>query len=145
MTAIQVSDEMAGTLRVFCEGTGMSMDEVIRQGLQCLIGKALVSGSKKAVTPVGGGDESGGLRTQEGALLPNGLKLRKRYKGKVYEGEVKGDVIRLDGFEKQFNSPSVAGIAVTGYNVNGWRFWEYLADADANRWRPLEELRHNSR
>jgi|SRR6267378_1516241 len=145
MIAIQVSDEMAGALRVFTEGTGRSTDEVIRQGLQCLIEKAMMGGGpKKGLTPVVSGD-SKGLRTQEGVLLPNGLRLRKRYKGKLYEGSVKGNTIRLEGFEKEFYSPSVAGIEVTGYNVNGWRFWEYLADPEADLWRPLEELRHSLR
>ena len=140
MVAVQVSDEMAGALRVFCEGTGRSADEIIRQGLQCLIEKSLVAGSKRSIAPAVSSGSSG-LRTQEGVLLADGLRLRKRYKGTLYEGVVNGGVICLNGFDKEFHSPSVAGIAVTGYNVNGWRFWEYLADPDTDRWRPLENLR----
>jgi hypothetical protein len=48
--------------------------------------------------------------------------------------------IKVEGIDKFFMSPSMAGIAVTGYNTNGWAFWEYF-DQQAQEWKSLNDLR----
>jgi hypothetical protein len=79
------------------------------------------------------------FRTREGVRLLWGLQLRKVFKGKEYFAEVEPAGIRVDGIDKVFMSPSLARIAVTGYNTNGWVFWEYRDDK--GQWKPLDELR----
>jgi hypothetical protein len=39
-----------------------------------------------------------------------------------------------------YTSPSAAAIAVTGYSVNGWRFWRYR-DPGSGREVPIDRLR----
>ncbi len=42
-----------------------------------------------------------------------------------------------------FLSPSLAAVAVTGYNTNGWSFWDSW-DEKTQNWRPLDDLRKDS-
>ena len=72
-----------------------------------------------------------------GGKIPNGTRLRTTYKTKIFEGEVRGGVIWIDG--NGYDNPSFAARAVGHGSVNGWRVWEYL-DAQSE-WRPLTELR----
>lgn len=68
------------------------------------------------------------------------LKLRAKYKGKVYKAYVSRDgIIVFHG--RRFYSPSKAGkpIVAKGTAINGWHFWEYeRAHGD---WVRLNELR----
>lgn len=74
----------------------------------------------------------------KGVILKNGLKLRKRYRGKEYTAEVKNNQIQYNG--KPYYSPSAVAMEISGINVNGWVFWEYFDDEN-NTWRILNELR----
>lgn len=74
----------------------------------------------------------------KGVHMRNGLNLRKRFKGRILEAEVRGDKIYYDG--KSYTSPSGAAVAAAGTNVNGWRFWEYF-DETAGGWKSLSDLR----
>lgn len=75
-----------------------------------------------------------------GVKFKHGTNFRVIYKGKTYNAKV------IDGFlvynEKRYSSPSMAGIAITGYNVNGWRFWEQYIP-ESNSWMKIERLRKN--
>ena len=67
------------------------------------------------------------------AHLPEGTKLRKWYDRQMVEAVIKDGAIFYNG--QAYQSPSAAGMAVTGgSNVNGWIFWEYL-DEKTNRWK----------
>jgi hypothetical protein len=64
--------------------------------------------------------------------LTAGTRLMARYKGKEHACEV---VRTKDGLRyrlkdgKEFNSPSSAGMQITGgIAVNGWRFWSVEGD-----------------
>src|SRR6266478_6255769 len=48
--------------------------------------------------------------------------------------------IRIEGENRVFLSPSLAAMAVTGYNTNGWVFWDYC-DEQTQTWRPLDQFR----
>ena len=55
-------------------------------------------------------------------------ELRVTFKGKEYLAAVNPDgTILVEGHEELFNSPSRAGKAVTGREVDGWTFWSYGA------------------
>jgi len=62
-------------------------------------------------------------------LPPIGTTLTGRYKGKVYEARVIKNSSSLDGKAINFrgnlySSMSTAAKEITGYHVNGWRFWK---------------------
>ncbi|MCW2338912.1 putative CopG family antitoxin [Sphingobium sp. B2D3A] len=73
-----------------------------------------------------------------GVLFPNGTKLKADYKGRTYFAEIQnGQWLDSNGIVR--TSPSDAAGAITGNNVNGWRFWHAKGPADAN-WRRLDEF-----
>ena len=56
------------------------------------------------------------------------VELRVTFKGKEYLAAVNPDgTILVEGHEQPFNSPSRAGKAITGREVDGWTFWSYGA------------------
>jgi len=83
--------------------------------------------------------QPGGGFYSRGLLLPNGTKIRARYKQKLYRAEVQDD-IWVDADGRKHSSPSAAAAAITGTNVNGWRFWEALRPGD-KEWARLELLK----
>lgn len=88
---------------------------------------------EKPSPPPGEGLHVGGVH------LKDGLKLRKRFKGRMLEAEVRNGKIYFNG--RGYTSPSGAAVAaVGGTPVNGWRFWQYL-DETSGGWRSLTVLR----
>lgn len=68
----------------------------------------------------------------------NGFELQRVYKKKTYKASVSADgIINYAG--KQFSSPSLAAVAVTGRPINGWKFWSFK-DA-SGKWVKLDALR----
>lgn len=77
--------------------------------------------------------------SSRGINLPNGTKLRARYKNQEYTAQIElGEW--LDNQGRVHSSPSAAAAAITGTNVNGLRFWEAKRPSDLG-WRRLELLR----
>jgi len=74
----------------------------------------------------------------QGVLLKNGLKLRRKYCGKLVEATVEKNHISYNG--KEYTSPSGAARAVTENSVNGWVFWQYY-DEKTRKWQILSKLR----
>lgn len=72
-----------------------------------------------------------------GRFLPNGTKLRARYKSIIYYGEIKRSQLIYD--DKVFKSASAAARAVTDNNVNGLEFWEVKRPDDTS-WKKLSAL-----
>src|SRR3990172_5266336 len=59
-----------------------------------------------------------------GERMPN--ELRVTFKGKEHLAAVNPDgTILVEGHDEPFNSPSRAGKAVTGREVDVWTFWSY--------------------
>ena len=57
------------------------------------------------------------------SLLSAGDVLLVRYKGTDYRATVKSNgYLSLRG--RDYPSPTAAAVAITGGNVNGWRFWK---------------------
>ena len=93
--------------------------------------------SKKEPTSPTGGPMPGDW-IAKGVRFPAGTEFRATYKGKTYLARVEGGALVLDG--KRHDSPSSAAVAITGNNVNGWRFWEARLPGQAN-WKIIESLR----
>ena len=74
----------------------------------------------------------------KGGRIPHNTKLRAHYKGEEYRAEVTDGYIILNG--KRYGSPSMAAVAITGSNINGWLFWKYY-NQESDEWRSIEELR----
>lgn len=73
------------------------------------------------------------------AFFPNGTRFRATYKGQTYRASIEGERwVGEDGIARQ--SPSEAAGAISGTNVNGWRFWYALRPQDQD-WRRLDEFR----
>jgi hypothetical protein len=65
-------------------------------------------------------------------LLPEGAVIDFPYKGQTFHAKVRDGCIDYAG--ALYDSPSPAGMAITGSSVNGWRVWQYHG-------RTLAELR----
>ena len=71
--------------------------------------------------------------------LPEGTKFKATYKGKLYSAQiVNGQWVDQDGLVRR--SPSDAAGAISGTNVNGWRFWHVQRPGEVG-WRRLDELK----
>jgi hypothetical protein len=71
--------------------------------------------------------------------FPEATKLRATYKGRTYWAEIKHSKwLGEDGVER--NSPSDAAGAISGTNVNGWRFWHAQRPGDLE-WHRLDSLK----
>lgn len=87
---------------------------------------------------LGRASAAGGFYSR-GLTLPNGTKLRARYKGKEHLAEIKrGAFVTADGCEH--DSPSAAATHITSTTVNGLRFWEGMREGDRG-WRRLDAIR----
>lgn len=133
---IEVTDDVGREVHRLCGMLNVTADALLRRLLK--MPEHLDSALPRPQSPRP--QEPNGLRTREGVTLEEGLQLRKRYKGKAYLARVEPDGIAVEGIANRFTSPSLAGVAITGYPVNGWLFWEYF-DKEMREWRALDELR----
>lgn len=76
--------------------------------------------------------------TTKGVPFPAGTEFRANYKGQTINGHVESGALVVNG--KVFHSPSAAAVSITGYPVNGWRFWECRIPGQSS-WKILESLR----
>ena len=83
-------------------------------------------------------EDTGGRRPVLAPYTTKRFEIRYRYKGKVYKATVRKDGSILFA-RKRFNSPSVAGVAITHHSVDGWYVWKY--ERAPGEWVPLNELR----
>jgi hypothetical protein len=74
----------------------------------------------------------------DGVSFPEGTEFRKVYKHKEHRAVVRQGALWLDG--TAYETPTSAAMAITGNNVNGWRFWEFHRQGRA-RWHPIDILR----
>lgn len=86
------------------------------------------------------GKERKGRKPALAKYIQKRLRLRTKYKGKIYKAHVRRDgMILFNG--RKFYSPSKAGesIVAKGTAINGWYFWEY--ERAPGDWVRLNELR----
>jgi hypothetical protein len=108
--------------------------EEIREATKAMASEA-IKGAAKIVRSAG---------KRQPALLILGDRMPKdlivSFKGQDFTAAVLGDGrIHLNNLGETFNSPSRAGKAVAGREVDGWTFWSYLK-ADGTR-EKLDALR----
>jgi hypothetical protein len=90
---------------------------------------------------------AGGLLAS-GVTIPNGLRLRLNYRGKLLPAQVREDRIWIA--DQPFLSPSaaaIAGAAILGFDhatLNGWWYWEYEIPNEPGQWRRLMTLRKDA-
>lgn len=71
--------------------------------------------------------------------FPDGTQFRATYKGRTYLAEIKdGQWVGQDGSVR--TSPSDAACAISGTNVNGWRFWFAKRPEDAE-WSRMDHFK----
>lgn len=71
--------------------------------------------------------------------FPDGTRFRATYKGQTFTAKILGDRwVDQDGTPR--NSPSEAAGAISGTNVNGWRFW-FAQRPGEDDWHKLEDLK----
>jgi hypothetical protein len=71
--------------------------------------------------------------------LPNGTLFRATYKGKTYRAWINQSQW-IDELGNIRTSPSDAASAITGNNVNGWRFWFVRRPQDED-WQRMDALK----
>lgn len=74
-----------------------------------------------------------------GVLFPEETQFRATYKGRTYFASVRdGRWVGQDGVVR--TSPSDAASAISGTNVNGWRFWRAIRPGETE-WKLLDDFR----
>jgi hypothetical protein len=103
------------------------------------------SPASSSTTPEGDKQQMGLLQHLMGGIwfgnvhFPDGTRFRANYKGRTHQAEIKnGQWLGDDGVFRR--SPSDAAGAISGTNVNGWRFWNVQLPSDPT-WQRLEDLR----
>lgn len=86
-----------------------------------------------ALAPQGGGAWFSNV------FLPNGTIFRSTYKGKTYRAWINQSQW-VDQFGNVRTSPSDAASAITGNNVNGWRFW-FVKRPGEDDWQRMDALK----
>jgi hypothetical protein len=71
--------------------------------------------------------------------FPNGTVFRATYKGKTYRARIQQSQW-IDEFGQIRSSPSDAAGAISGTNVNGWRFWFVRRPQDED-WQRMDALK----
>lgn len=133
---IEIDFEVFKALTSRRETESTTYNDVIRTLLK-LPPAGVPSPSAEEASSISGA--AGGLRfSNRGLKLPEGTELRATYKGNVYRAQIQGGRwIDQDGNEH--SSPSAAASAITGNNVNGWRFWEARRPGETN-WLKLDAI-----
>jgi len=128
MHRIEVDFEVWRELTSRRESEEVSYNDVLRKML------TLPPGAKPGAeeTPAGEG------LTMRGMLFPAGTKFRATCKGRRYSGEIIDGALVVNG--ERYQSPSRAGKALMGYNVNGWHFWQVKLPG-SGEWRLLDSFR----
>lgn len=74
----------------------------------------------------------------KGVRFPGQTPFRVKHDGQTHVATVSAEGLELNG--KTYDSPSAAGFAITGYAVNGWKFWECKLPG-TDTWRPMSSFR----
>ena len=71
---------------------------------------------------------------------PEGTKAKFKYRGRLYQGEIRGGKLILEGEHEGYSSFSGASTAVTDKSRNGWTDW-LLCLPDSEDWMLADEWR----
>jgi putative antitoxin of VapBC-like toxin-antitoxin system len=127
MATIDIDFEVYKELTMRRQSESDSCNDVIRRLLKL----------NRAPHPNVSGVVSGAIF--KGIMFPDGTQFRVNYKGQTHTAEIKKGVwVDAKGITRA--SPSEAAHAITGTNVNGWRFWHCRRPNDAG-WQIMDRLR----
>jgi predicted CopG family antitoxin len=146
MQQIEIDFDVYKALTALRRSESHTYNEVIRELLDIDVGKAVVGSSLDRIAEIGANMSDALKYTKgfaaRGLMLPNGTQLRATHKGSSYQATIlDGKWIGEDG--QSHTSPSSAASAITGNNVNGWRFWQAKRPSDID-WRNLDMLPKSS-
>lgn len=139
---IRLSSDLYVALRTLMEPEDRTASDVIWKLVQDRHVKRTEPSGRAWVVEPGEGLDAGGV------TIPNGLRLRGRYKNREYTySEIREGKLWIG--RDAFGSPSAAARAVaraarapgTARSINGWKFWEFEFPHGSNRWRRLDSLR----
>lgn len=142
---IEIDFEVFKALTALRESEADSYNSVVRRLLELpdqgtdAVEPALGIGAAYAHRPTGAVASAIFGAWFENVNFPPGTKFRATYKGRTYFAEIRDrQWVGEDGVVR--SSPSAAASAITGTNVNGWRFW-YVQLPNEARWRRMDELK----
>ncbi len=150
MVTIEIDFEVFKELTLRRRSEQMTENDVIREllGMPPLHRPAGTEADSPVPSPEGPAGDPGPaaravLRRRpwhvQGVTFPHGTPFRAHHHGRIYEAVVEDGALVYRG--TRFASPSAAARAVTGYETNGWIFWECRLPASP-RWMRISELRH---
>ena len=114
-------DEQLRTHMLTLEGYAEDMMNLATQ-IEKYLSENKISTRRRTARKVAG---ETGKRGNVKKLPPVGTKIWRVYKGKLYEGVVTEEGIKVEGFDKVFPSMTAAAYAITGQkNLSGWTFWK---------------------
>ena len=131
MHSIDVDFEVLKALMAQRTSEDISYNDVIR-GLLRLSPKPRSTKGPSSPTP--------GDWLVKGVRFAAGTEFRGKYRGRVLTARVESGGLALNG--KRYYSPSAAAVAITGYAVNGWNFWE--CRAPGGEWRLMATYRQGA-
>ena len=129
MRTIEVDFDVFKALTMRRASEDVSENDVLRE----LLGLPPRKAASHAQTSAAPGDW-----VTKGVRFPAETEFRATYKGQTWLARVQGGVLVLNG--KRFDSPSAAGISITGNPVNGWNFWQCRLPGQAS-WQIIKALR----
>ncbi|MCC6451612.1 MAG: DUF4357 domain-containing protein [Acidobacteria bacterium] len=132
-TSIKIDFEVYKAITMRRESPGMTENDVLREMLGLPRLDKRRSGDHSSLS-------SGREWVWKDTSLPEGTELRAEYKGRPYTARIEDGSIVVEG--KEFHSPSAAAAAITGGQVNGWKFWKYRP-SEKDEWRCLINLRQS--
>jgi hypothetical protein len=127
VTSIDIDFDVFKALTLRREAESTSYNDVLRQ----LLGLGEATSSPPSIG-------SGNGCVMQGVHFPEGTEFRVTYKGVTHTASIKGGRW-VDSEGRVRRSPSHAATAITGNNVNGWRFWSFRRP-DGQVFRKMREL-----
>jgi hypothetical protein len=129
MPSIDIDFEVYKALTVRRDTEDVTESDVIRK---------LLNMPPATPAPASGNGAAPGDWLTKGVRFPDGTDFRATYKGQTYTARVAGGALVLNG--QTFASVSSAARAITGSNVDGWRFWQCRLPGKS-AWVPVSTLR----
>lgn len=134
---IEIDFEVYKELTARRKHEGHSYNSVVRDLLG--LPMTLTDQIGSSFAPIGALAGRGGKKfTMRNGSLPEGTKLRARYKGSEYHAQIRNGRW-IDDQGAEHTSPSAAATAICGTNVNGLRFWHAKRPQDGD-WQRLDIL-----
>ena len=118
MTTVEIDFDLFKTLTNLRATEEETLSDVIRKAL-----RGSETGARVVYKGADGPAQIVWGATFDGVLFPNGTLFQANYKGRTYRASIHNGVWQDENGVAR-KSPSHAACAISGTNVNGWRFWK---------------------